>query len=286
MYWRTASAFRAFRLSVEELEYLNGQPKQYEPIDALCFKSSSVVRRDQQLSRDYALGKIIFGCYSRELIERILSRSGTLFGGATHDYSAMVQALSLANKCVMLNTVGVLFISLPQDESLGSLTSVYAQQALEYYKSFKDAKAILSALLVPGLYASQHNMVAHDYKKFLPIYDNMALFDEANWLAAIQHDLRPEGKIWRDKAEMKAQIGLFRRYVWRTGLSFTMFAGRVRDRRAELSLWYANSIVARALSRFTGKNSKPVYQTSKSGSLDEAIRHVLDQPRTYRKVQA
>ena len=42
----------------------------------------------------------MFGCYSMELIDRIRLKSGTIFGGATHDYSAMVQALSLARSWV------------------------------------------------------------------------------------------------------------------------------------------------------------------------------------------
>ena len=271
-------------LLVEELEYFNGQPKLYEPLAALRFKSSCIIRRDQQLSRDYALGKIIFGCYSRDLVNRIRSKSGTLFGGATHDYSAMVQALSLANKCVMLNAFGVLFISLPLDESIGSLTTVYAQQALNYYKSFTDPEAILSSLLVPGLYASQHNMVAHDYKKFLPIYNYIALFDEANWLAAIEYDLAFVGKIWQDARERKDQLRLFGRYVRLAGLRLTLYRSRLRHRRSALSKRYAESMLARTLSRFTGKTSDAIYQTFESGSLDEAIRHVLCQPRTYRQV--
>ena len=96
-----------------ELEFLNGQPKSYDPIAALRFKASCGVPREQQRVRDYALGKIVFGCFSKELIDRIRSTSGTVFGGATHDYSAMVQGLSLARTCVMLNKYEILFIALP-----------------------------------------------------------------------------------------------------------------------------------------------------------------------------
>jgi len=51
----------------EEFEFLNGKPKSYDPNAALRFKASCAVPRDKQHTRDYLLGKIIFGCYSREL---------------------------------------------------------------------------------------------------------------------------------------------------------------------------------------------------------------------------
>ena len=143
----------------------------------------------------------MFGCYSRELIDRIRSRSGTVFGGATHDYSAMVQALSVARTCVMLNAYEAIFFSLPRDQSLGSATATEPQRALQYYRAFTRPDSMLSSLLVPGVYASQHNMVAHDYKKFLPMYGNEHLFSERNWIRAIGTDLLSESMVWLNAAE-------------------------------------------------------------------------------------
>lgn len=201
----------------EEIQFLKGRPQAYDPKRALQFKASSEVPRGRQQTHEYALGKIVFGCYSRALILRIRETSGTLFGGATHDYSAMVQALSMARKCVMLNTYGVLFISLPPDKSLGSLTAMDSNWALRYFKSFTDSEAVIANLLVPGLYSSQHNMVAHDYKKFLPLYGNMYLFNTGNWLAAIAEDLKADNRIWSDAEEMSAQMNLFSEYLLKTG---------------------------------------------------------------------
>jgi glycosyltransferase involved in cell wall biosynthesis len=199
----------------QERSFLNAEKniETYDPIEALRFKASCAVPRNEQSTKDYALGKIVFGCYSKTLINRIRERTGAVFKGATHDYSAMIQALSLAEKCVMLNKYEVIFISLPPDQSLGSLTAKYSEAARKYFDGFVDSESIVQRLLVPGLYASQHNMVAHDYKKYLPLYGHLDLFDAGNWLNAINKDLRAEGRIWSDPQEMQEQLGLLSRYL-------------------------------------------------------------------------
>ena len=63
---------------------------------------------------------------------------------------------------------------------------------------------------MPGVYASQHNMVAHDYKKFLSMYGNGHLFSERNWIRAVCTDLLSESMVWLNPAEKAAQVGLFR----------------------------------------------------------------------------
>src|SRR5689334_12789493 len=85
----------------------------------------------------------------------------------------MVQALSVARTCVMLNAYEAIFFSLPRDQSLGSATATEPQRGLQYYRTFTHPDSVLASLLVPNVYASQHNMVAHDFKKFLPMYGNL-----------------------------------------------------------------------------------------------------------------
>lgn len=185
----------------------------YEPVGALRHKAGKVVNRSLQTGRDYARGKIVFGAYSRGLIEAIIARSGFLFAGATHDYSAMVQALSLSHNCFEIGAPGIDFASLPPSQSLGSLTHFSAPAALVYYMGFSDPDSILSNLLVPGLWASQHNMVAHDYLKYLPTAGHEDLFDHAKWLAAIQLDLNMQGKIWGSNEEQVQQVALFENFL-------------------------------------------------------------------------
>lgn len=262
---------------VEELEFLRGRPQPYDPRAALRFKASCVVPRDSNKTRtsDYVAGKIVFGCYSRDLVDRILATSGTVFGGATHDYSAMVQALSLARTCVLLKTYGIVFISLPRDQSLGTLTATEPQRALQYFRSFTDADSILASLLVPGLYASQHNMVAHDYKKFLPMYNNKHLFNETNWLSAIYSDLSAESKVWLDSAEQRAQFDLFNRFVNQAGQRFQLKRRRLETRLAEKFERLSQALVAQVYGRILRKQQEPSTRTFAASSLNEAIQHVL-----------
>lgn len=198
---------------IEDNDLVKKQYEIFDPIEALKFKAGCTVPRNQQSTRDYALGKIIFGVYSKELIRRILAHSGTLFGGATHDYSAMIQALSMAGTCVMLNAYGVIFISLPMNKSLGSLTANDAQGALKYFEAFTEGDSIIANLLVPGLYASQHNMVAYDYKKFLPMYGHSEMFSVRNWLRAIYDDLYSKNRIWKNLDEKSLQVNFLSNYL-------------------------------------------------------------------------
>jgi len=121
---------------VEEFEFLSGQSEAYDPIAELRVNAAGARPREEQSTREFVLGKLLFGCFSRQLIDRIPSRCGTVFGGATHDYSAMVQALSVARTCVMLNAYEAIFFSLPRDQSLGSATATEPQRGLQYYRTF------------------------------------------------------------------------------------------------------------------------------------------------------
>jgi glycosyltransferase involved in cell wall biosynthesis len=257
---------------VEEYEFLDGQPEEYDPIAALRFKASGIVPRTKQGTKDYALGKIVFGCFSRKLIDQIRSKSGTVFGGATHDYSAMIQALSLARTCVMLNAYEAIFFSLPREQSLGSAVGTEPQRALEYYRTFASPESVLSSLLVPNVYASPHNMVAHDYKKFLPMYGNGDLFNERSWLKAIYADLVSESTIWLNSAEREAQVGLFRRHVGRR----LVVATRLR-RLVDKSQSRITRLRERLLSR--NVDSKATYQEFSAASLEQALEHVSSQGR-------
>jgi glycosyltransferase involved in cell wall biosynthesis len=259
----------------EEIQFLESRPRAYDPKKALQFKASGKVPRGQQQTPEYALGKIVFGCYSRDLIHRILGVSGTLFGGATHDYSAMVQALSMARKCVMLNTYGVLFISLPPDKSLGSLTAMDSQWAMRYFKSFTDSDIVIANLLVPGLYSSQHNMVAHDYKKFLPMYGNMHLFNAGNWLAAIAEDLNTESRIWSDAEEMNAQMNLFSEYLLKTGQNLPE---KKKEQAPPLTVRLQRLLwpwLRPLVSRTRRKPPRPSFQKTPMQSLESAIQAVV-----------
>ena len=252
---------------VEEFELLNGQSEAYDPIAALRVKATGALPREKQGTRQFVLGKIVFGCFSRQLIDRIRSGSGTVFGGATHDYSAMVQALSVARTCVMLNVYEAIFFSLPRGQSLGSATATEPQRALQYYRTFARPDSMLSSLLVPGVYASQHNMVAHDFQKYLPMYGNEHLFSERNWIRAIATDLLSESMVWLNPAEKKSQVGLFRRHVKRPGY---LLALKLRLRVAE-----RRSSLLRTRDKILATTPPATFQTLSAASLEQAIEHVV-----------
>lgn len=196
----------------------------YDPIKELKAKASGFTPRTNQSKENYVTGKICFGCFSRGLIERIKEYSGGLFGGVTHDYSALVQGLSVSRGCAALDSPGIIFVSLPADKSLGMLTYLRSAAALNYYKSFSNPDAMLSSLFVPNLYSSQHNMVAADYVKYLDLYNKSHLFIEKYWLRSIGLDLLVKDRIWINDKEKRSQHNIFFSFLIR--------------RPAALAYWY------------------------------------------------
>jgi ribosomal protein S24E len=168
-------------------------------------------------------------------------------------------------------------MSLPVNESLGSLTTTYAQRALQYFKTFSDADAILANLMVPGLYASVHNMVAHDYKKFLPLYGHADLLDEGNWLAAMHHELTSQGKVWRDSSEMEEQMKLLSDHIAKAGQRIPLYRRHIREKLAATYMTWHNSITAQRLEKLMGKPPRVmhhVYRTRETASLEEAMQYL------------
>lgn len=196
-----------------ERNFLESQDEEFIPRSILEQKALCSKLRSQQSMREYVMGKLVFGSYSLKLVTQIRQMSGKVFGGSTHDYSAMIQALSLAQTGIMMRNYGILFVSLPIDRSEGSLTDLSSVAALRYFNDFSDSQTLLENLLVPGVYSSQHNMVAHDYLKYLSAYGLLDLFNPVNWLSAIHHDLVNPRKIWGSLEERRNQISLFENYL-------------------------------------------------------------------------
>lgn len=212
----------------------------YDSRLALDFKASGATPRHQQTAGEYVLGKIVFGCYHRNLIKLIQQQSGTVFCGATHDYSAMVQALSISKLSVTFNNSGIIFLTAPRSHSIGALTASDSMAALRYYQGFSYAQQVMADLLVPNVYASQHNMVAHDYKKFLPIYGRTSYFNAENWLCAIYQDLISPDKVWINAEERASQLERFFDYLrnsaYAEGVNAKLSAfEQIKNKASELS---------------------------------------------------
>lgn len=196
-----------------ERNFLDSQDEEFIPRSILEQKALCSKLRSQQSMHEYVTGKLVFGSYSLGLVTQIRQMSGKVFGGSTHDYSAMVQALSLAQTGILMRSYGILFVALPSDKSVGSLTDLSSEAARRYFNEFPNSKNLLEDLLVPGVYSSQHNMVAHDYLKYLSAYGLLKFFNIANWLSAIHHDLENPLKVWGSVEERRNQISLFENYL-------------------------------------------------------------------------
>jgi hypothetical protein len=220
--------------------------------EALSLKASGKVRRSHQLRDQYATGKVCFGTVSARLVHKIREHSGSLCLGATHDYAAMIQVLSSTSQGVFTRRPGMVFVNLPIDRSWGSRTALDSESAQAYYASFSHIDDVLEKLPVRGLYASQSNMVASDYERFLPRYGNQSLYDRRSWLLQMLLDLFEPGKTWISPSEKESQMSLLKDAVkcepgllWR--FRFHRFIAKFRLER----VWQK---VGRAFRRIRGQS--------------------------------
>ena len=89
--------------------------------------------------------------------------------------------------------------------------------------------AILPNLLVPGLYSSLHNMVAHDYLSLMRAWDLSFEFDAVNWLTYCVEDIHRSERHWSS-----AQAETEQKEILRTHLASLdpVLSGAVRARVA------------------------------------------------------
>ena len=180
--------------------------------EELSFKASGRIPRNRQSMSSYVSGKICFGFYSRELIAKVLNESGALFGGVTHDYSSMIQALLLARRAILISEPMMIFLS-HRKISIGTATQLESSSAKKYYSTFLSSELVLKNLAVPHLYSSIHNMVATDYVKYLELYNKKELFKIENWVKLIQDDLNTEGKVWISDEEHASQLAILQKFM-------------------------------------------------------------------------
>jgi hypothetical protein len=157
-------------------------------------------------------GKLVFGAYRRDLIERIVDRYGSLFHNVSPDYTSMILALTEAGDAIELESSGV--VSINTDISNGALADANDAASLAFLRSLAGGvEAIFSNMLVPGLYVSQHNVVAHDYLYLRRKYDLHFEFDIVNWLALCHEDVFRPWREWSDPQVEAQQKGLLRRFT-------------------------------------------------------------------------
>jgi hypothetical protein len=178
-------------------------PVRYDPLVELAVRFANASRRGLDPVH-YVRGKIVFGAFSRPLLERIRERTGRLFHPLAADYTSMVPACVLAE--------GALDVGRPLLVSYNTVRSNGFRQGTDpaYSRRFIEAvdPAIIEALPLPGLYAAVHNVVAYDLASSaarLPAGSTPPL-DMPNLVRRAREDLA--GVTWSGAEERAAQLEL------------------------------------------------------------------------------
>lgn len=199
-YWSVSSDVRS------------GLYQRYAPTDELDRRGSAEVSRGEQSASEYSRGKVVFGAYRRELVQRIVNRYGTLFHNISPDYTSMILGLTAAQDAIELAVSCV--VSVNTDISNGVLADASDTAALAFLNSLDGgAERILPNLFVPGLYASNNSLVAHDFVAMKRAFDLSFEFNTVNWLVYCNEDIYRPGRRWSSSQVEAEQKGLLRRFM-------------------------------------------------------------------------
>lgn len=250
---------------------VSGKFKNFDPHAVLKKKANGKQSRREMEPFEYLAGKIVFGTYSRRLLSVLEKCPSGVFRGATHDYAASIQALNVAQKCTFFSEPLVVHVSLPQMLSTGSSTDYSAATLRDYIHRRSDSLGwdLLSALPIPGLYSSVHNVVAHDIRLFSKQADGSDRFNLDNWFPHFWDDLLLEGKIWESEAARVTQINLLetfeQRHAKRRKFGFTLATPGTRRLFERARRFYL-----RALEAFRRRAGFRTARRINVESLDEA----------------
>jgi len=175
-------------------------PAQYDPMDDLRARFAMAERRGTD-EIQYVRGKIVFGAYSRRLLDRMRAQTGRLFHPLAPDYTSLVPASVLADRA--LDVGRPLLVSYNSTRSNGRRQGIDPVHARRFIEAVDPA--IIDALPIRGLYTSAHNVVAYDLVSSAarcPAGATPAL-DEPNLLRRAREDLA--GVDWVDESERAAQ---------------------------------------------------------------------------------
>ncbi len=184
---------------------------EYDPKEELKKKAFGAVSRGEQDASHYARGKICFGGYKRQLIDRILDRAVNLFHDITPDYTSMILGLSLGSSAIEISRPGIVHIN--TDLSNGGKTAIHDEQALAYLMSLEGGAQMFEDMLVPQLYSSTHNVVTHDYISLQQKFGFDYKVDVVNWLVYILEDLDLPGRQWSSPKVENEHRGLLEHFI-------------------------------------------------------------------------
>ncbi len=190
----------------------SGLFRPYSPALELDIRGDAAISRSEQSPAQYCRGKLVFGAYRRELVQRIKSRYGGLFSKINPDYTSMVLGLTEAHDAIELASSCV--VSVNTDISNGMLCDTNDDAALGFLNTLAGgAESVLPNMLVPGLYVSLHNWVAHDYVTLKRAFDLSFGFDTANWIVYCHEDIHRPERRWSNLQVEAEQKGLLQAFV-------------------------------------------------------------------------
>ena len=183
----------------------------YNPAKELSKKGRAAVARGEQDKSHYTRGKICFGAYKSSLCEEVVCKSGKLFHNVTPDYTSMILGLSFSKTAAEIADAGIVHIN--TDLSNGGKVEADDAAALEYLTELDEFDSIKNNLLIPGIYSSVNNLVAHDYVSLKKKNDLKFIFDSVKWLAYITEDLSLKNKVWSSRNVELNQTELLDNYI-------------------------------------------------------------------------
>jgi hypothetical protein len=219
----------------------------------------------------YYRGKICFGAYRRDLLTRIENVVGRAFLPISPDYTSMAAALALGEGFIDLGRPLQLLCL------IGTSNGNRVQRDSDYARTFLEGVdpngAFVDRLPIPGLYASQHNIVAHDY---LDVAARLGLeLDMAGLCRRAREDLLGV-EAWAGRQERREQ---FRRL---TDAETTYCAGRPRSALAHRTASHIRASLARPTDRL-----RPVVARwlTRAPSLEQWVRRAVGRGGSGRSVR-
>ena len=173
------------------------------PSEVLNNRYFASVPRNSQGARDYTIGKICFGLYSADLVDRIRTRHERLFFPISPDYTSMILALGTARTGVVARASGVVHVN--TDLSNGGLVGTSDIAALEFLKSIDSTLKILDDLPVPFLYSSTNNLILNDYRQMFKKLEIPYSISLGNWAGYIANDINSNLRTWSSDLVYKQQ---------------------------------------------------------------------------------
>jgi hypothetical protein len=160
----------------------------------------------------YFRGKICFGLYRRDVLDGIRRRVGRLFPPIAPDYTSRAAALATAPTFV---DAGVpMQLSYITDISTGASFARDPRLAKRFLDEIDPG--LVDRLPLPGVYASHHNVVAHDYLVAESL--GAGKLDRRNLVARVREDL-DEIENWPDPAVRREQYRMLAAAERRAGVS-------------------------------------------------------------------